>query len=900
MGGRRKKLVLGWCLALLGGSLVGSCWAQEAVASAATSQPVESSGSLQVQSGHGGSSQAHALAPDSSRDARFAQSNAAQQNTKPQAAEKDPTVEAQAQQTSRGNTSTAGQDADSGAAPVDVSDTENALGIRFIRNLALDQKAIWTSPFHLHWGDARWLLPLGEVTAGFLATDPATARAISNDPTTLSHYRSFSNYGVGSLIAAGGGLYVWGRITHDDHKRETGVLAGEAVIDSLVVNSVLEYSFQRERPYQDQGSGLFFHGGTSFPSDHAVAAWSAASVIAHEYPGPLTDLLAYGMATAVSASRVMGKEHYPSDVVVGSAIGWLIGREVYRRHHDPELGGGGWESLEGSEEERSDPQNMGSPFVPLDSWVYPALDRLAALGYISTSYEGMKPWTRIECAHLVEEAAERIAQEPTSKGDADALDARLQQEFAYEFGLFEGQRNLTANLESVYARAVSISGPALTDGYHFGQTVAYDFGRPFERGTNGQMGGAFSAAAGPVTLYVRAEYQHAPSAPAPSAAVINVIALRDIVPAPPDVPVAAIDRPELLDAYLAVNLHSWEISLGRQSFDWGPGSAGAMLWNNNIQPINVVRIVNTEPFELPSFLRFLGPVRIDQFFGRLEGHYFIRRPFILGQKLNFRLLPSLEIGYGRTFEIGGKGQPTLEFPLTAVNFLYGFFGQIRSGQTSIPGHNESEFDWTFYIPKVRNYLVFYEDMNAADDFVPFQNPPKNPFRPGIYLTRFPKIPKLDFHMEAADTESPGFHNPTFDSLEGGPTNHGDLNYWNGKYRDGETYNGFLIGNTVGRDGRAIQAWTNYWLSPRDTLAFTYKHSTVSSDFIPGGGAWQDYTWSNDLYLKSGFYLRSEIQYEHISHYPLLFTGGQQNATAIVEFGFSPRERQPQTQRPPQP
>ncbi len=414
------------------------------------------------------------------------------------------------------------------------------------------------------------------------------------------------------------------------------------------------------------------------------------------------------------------------------------------------------------------------------------------------------------------------------------------------------------------------------------------------------MGGAFSAAAGPLTIYVDAEYQHAPAAPAPSPAVLNVIAYRDIVPAPPDVPVAPIDQPQLLDAYLALNVHNWEISIGRQSLDWGPGLGGALLWNNNIQPVSMARIVNPEPFELPSFLRFLGPVRFDQFFGRLEGHYFIRRPFILGQKINFKPLPSLEIGFGRTFEIGGTGQPTLEAPLTAKNFLYGFFGRVESVQLSVPGHNESEFDWTFYVPKVRNYVVFYGDMNAADDPVPWFNPPKNPFRPGIYITHFPKIPRLDLHVEAADTESPGFHNPTFDPTEGGPTNHGDLNYWNGGYRDGETYNGFLIGNIVGRDGRAIQAWTNYWLSPRDTLQFTYRHSTVSADFIPGGGAWQDYAWSNDLYSKTGFYLRSEVQYEHITRYPLLFNGRQHNVTAIVEFGFSLRERQPATQRPPQP
>lgn len=796
-------------------------------------------------------------------------------------------------ESSRATTQDVGQ-----ATSPDVDDNENAVGIQFIKNLASDQKAIWTSPFHLHWDDATWLLPLGEVTAGFMATDPATARALPSSSTTINHFRTFSNYGVGSLIAAGGGMYVWGRLTHDEHKRETGVLAAEAVINSLAVDETLKYTFQRERPYQDSGEGLFFHNGTSFPSEHAAAAWSAASVIAHEYPGPLTDLLVYGVATGVTASRVMGKEHYPSDVVIGSAIGWLIGREVYRKHHDPDLGGAGWDTLSGNDdtEEHRDPQKMGSPFVPLDSWVYPALDRLAALGYVSTLFEGMKPWTRIECAHLTEQAGERIAQQADDGTEAAGLEVRLEQEFAYEFGLLEGgQRNLTANVESVYARTVSISGPALTDGYHFGQTIAYDFGRPFERGTNGQVGGSFSASAGPVTLYVRAEYQHAPAAPAPSTAVINVIALRDAVPAAPDVPVPAIDQPQLLDAYLAVNLSNWQISLGRQSLDWGPGPGGSMIWNNNIEPMNMVRIVNPEPVEMPGFLHFLGPARFDQFFGRLEGHYFIRRPFLLGQKISFKPLPSLEFGFARTFEIGGEqipGQPQQnESPLTFANFLHGFFGRVYPpGSNGVPGHNESEFDWTFYIPRVHNYIVFYGDMNAADDPVPWFNPPKNPFRPGIYITRFPRIPKLDFHIEAADTESPGFNNPSLTSLEGGPTNHGDLNYWNSSYRDGETYNGFLIGNTVGRDGRAIQTWANYWISSRDTLQFSYKHSTVSSDFIPGGGCWQDYTWSNDLYTKSHFYLRTEFQFEHISHYPILFTGPQQNFTAVIELGFLPTER----------
>lgn len=772
-------------------------------------------------------------------------------------------------------------------------DDDNAVGMQFVRHLIEDQQAIWTSPFRLSPGDGSWLMPFAATTAGFIATDPATARAISNSTTTINHYRSFSNYGIAGMIGAGGGMYVWGRMTHDEHKRETGMLAGEAAINAVGVSTLLSYAFQRQRPYQGNGAGHFFSGGSSFPSDHAVAAWSIASVIAHEYPGPLTDLLAYGGATAISLSRVMGKEHYPSDVLVGSAIGWLIGREVYRLHHNPDLGGGSWPPLSGDEEERRQPANMGSPFVPLDSWIYPALDRLAALGYITTSFQGMKPWTRIECAHLVEEGADNLESQPSPPADAFALLDRLQQEFTYEIGLFKGQENLTANVDSIYARGVSISGPALTDSYHFGQTVSYDFGRPFERGLNEQIGGSFSAAAGPMTVYVRTEYQHAPFAPALSPAAVAVIAERDAVPAPPDVAVPTVDQLALLDAYVGVNLDNWQISLGRQSIDWGPGVGGSLIWSDNIQPMNMARVVNPEPFELPGFLRFLGPTRVDQFFGRLEGQYYVRRPFMIGQKVSFKPLPSLELGFSRTLEIGGDGPGAT--PLTGGNLVRGLFGRVAPGTNSVPGHSQSEFDWTFYVPHVNNYLVFYGDMYAADDPVPWFNPPKNPFRPGLYITRFPKISKLDLHIEAADTESPGFSNHTLTSLEGTPSNTGDLNYWNGEYRDGSTYNGFLIGNTVGRDGIALQGWMNYWLSARNVLGFTYKNSVVRSQFIPGGGAWQDYAWSDDLHLKSGFYLKSQIQYEHISHYPILFNGPQRNVTAILELGFQPRERRVATQ-----
>ena len=64
----------------------------------------------------------------------------------------------------------------------------------------------------------------------------------------------------------------------------------------------------------------------------------------------------------------------------------------------------------GHESRESDrtPEKMASSYVPLDSWIYPAFERLVALGYVQTAYPGLRPWTRLECARLLEEAGEQI------------------------------------------------------------------------------------------------------------------------------------------------------------------------------------------------------------------------------------------------------------------------------------------------------------------------------------------------------------------------------------------------------------------------------------------------------------------------------------------------------------
>src|SRR5690348_2936880 len=583
--------------------------------------------------------------------------------------------------------------------------SESRVDFSLLRNITRDQKAIWTSPFHLRPADATWLFPFAAVTTFSIATDRSFVHALSSDPRKLNRYRTFSNGGVAALVGVGAGSYIWSYISHDGHEKETGILAGEAAVDSLLTTQALKYSFGRERPTEGQGHLDFFKGDNSFPSNHAAAAWSAATVIAHEYPGFLSQTLAYGFATAVSASVVLGKDHSPSDALIGSAVGWLIGRQIYRVHHDPDLGGSTVADLPGTENRggERDRQDMGSPFVPLDSWVYATFERLAALRYVTSAIVGLKPWTRMECARLTEEAAESLQTADASSPEAVGLVARLQQEFGYEIGRLSGGYNLTANLDSLYARTVSISGPALTDSYHFGQTVAYDFGRPYERGMNGQAGGSFDASAGPLTIYVRAEYQHAAAVPAFSDTAQDVMAHADGVPLSKVQSgfVPATNQAQLLDSYAAVDLHNFQLVVGRQSLSWAPGP-DSMMWSNNIEPVSMIRLVNPEPFLLPGFLRHLGPVRVDQFFGRLDGRPYVPNPFVYGQKVNLKLFPFLEIGLGRRAMIGGAGSGN---PLTTGNFIRSFLGVVSPHLNSVPGDTESEMDWTFYVPKVRNYIV---------------------------------------------------------------------------------------------------------------------------------------------------------------------------------------------------
>jgi PAP2 superfamily protein len=232
----------------------------------------------------------------------------------------------------------------------------------FFRNVLRDQKAIWTAPFHLHQRDGRWLAPIGLGTAALIATDQQTGDEMAESTGQLNASRivsyAGSAYGVGAVAGA---FYIAGRAGHDPRARETGVLGAEALVDSAIVVTAVKEITQRTRPSGGRSRSDFFDGGASFPSGHSIEAWSLATIIAHEYHDrPAVQIAAYGIASAVSVARFTGEKHYLSDVLVGSAMGFGIGRYVYRTHHQTKSG-----TDKGSEEEEtfSESRQKRSVFV---------------------------------------------------------------------------------------------------------------------------------------------------------------------------------------------------------------------------------------------------------------------------------------------------------------------------------------------------------------------------------------------------------------------------------------------------------------------------------------------------------------------------------------------------------
>lgn len=542
---------------------------------------------------------------------------------------------------------------------------------------------------------------------------------------------------------------------------------------------------------------------------------------------------------------------------------------------------------------------LGSTYVPMDSWVYPALDRLHSLGYVDTTFLGLRPWTRLSIVHMLQETADKIDSNPQDE-EARDIYLKLVDEFSADQEAPQ-QRTAHMELDSVYTLMRGITDTPLNDSFHLGQTIVNDYGRPYQEGFNNYSGFSARAEAGRFSLYFRGEYQHAPSATGYSLGMAEYLSNNiDLIPFDthpnqstiPLGPLNSVNDFRVIEGSISYHLAGHEISFGKNDQWLGPGLGGAMAWSTNAEAPYVFQINRVEPLRIPGVSRVTGPFRYEFFVGSLKGHSYPNAPWVHAEKVSFKPSKNTEIGFERTVIWGGKGHGCLDSatgaidpcnePITIHTFLKSFFSvqnvsYAEKYSRDDPGARFSTFDFNYRLPYLRNWLTLYADLFAHDEVNPISAPRRSAWRPGIYLSHFPVLTHMDMRVEGVST----------DPVSNAGAN-GSFLFYETIQRQGTTNNGHLFTDAFGRDAKGGQAWLTYHLSPSDYAQFSYRDVKVDQKFIPSGTTQNDYQFAVNKHIFGDFEARGWVQYERWVA-PFYKPGVQNDTTIQAQITWNPKK-----------
>lgn len=510
---------------------------------------------------------------------------------------------------------------------------------------------------------------------------------------------------------------------------------------------------------------------------------------------------------------------------------------------------------------------MDSPYIPVDSWIYPAVLRLYSMGLIDNVFLGMRPWTRASVSHMLENAGARIedADEGPATDEAQSIYEALNEELTEDTQGPCGAHQGTTRLESVYSVVRGISGTPLRDSFHLGQSIVNDYGRPYANGFNNYTGASGYAGVGRFLIYARGEFQGAPSATGYSTLLAQTLSQSDNVPfinpvtglpynqaTIPLGPVPTVTDGRVMEAYVSGHFLNHEISFGKQD-DWlGPGLGGGMAYSNNAEDIYSFRINRIEPLHIPGLSYLTGPFRYDFLVGSLKGHVAPNDPWIHVEKISFRPTENLEFGFERSVIWGGKNHE----PITLHTFLKSFFSfsavsAAEKFSRGDPGARFGSFDFSYRLPYLRKWLTLYSDGEVHDDISPIDAPRRAGWRPGVYLSHFPGVPKLDLRVEAVTTDPPV-----------STSNGGHFMYYEAVQVQGYTNKGMLIGDWIGREDKGGQAWLTYHLSGNEWVQVSARNQKAAKDFIPGGTTLNDINFQVVKRIGKDFEINGRFGFEH--------------------------------------
>lgn len=487
--------------------------------------------------------------------------------------------------------------------------------------------------------------------------------------------------------------------------------------------------------------------------------------------------------------------------------------------------------------------------IPLDSWIYPALEKLEGMGLVDSVLLGSRPFTRLEAARQVAEALSRVKHEQPPQVVRNLL-RRLQVDLRQDLdelnnpaersSYFQPLRSLDvaylykngqdSDLVSTQARqfALNYNNAGIEYSEHHNSRVTFE--------TEARLGRHLLLYARPLAEWQENQYGE-----------------------------SSDSSLSLLEGRLALGLGPLEFSAGRQSLWWGQSRHGALVLTNNAQPLDMLRLTNPTPVLLPWILRFLGPFRFDLFVSRLEEDRVVPEPYFGGLRVDFKPMPWLELGASRAVMFGG-GDRHIAFD----DFLTIVGGENLSGEEDT-SNSVASVDARVKIPKLWGAEI-YAEIGGEDeaDFlgsVPFFS--QMAYIGGVYLPRIEPSGRVELRLEYLDTTHQRKGQPVW--------------YRHGLYRSGYIYEGRILGHHAGGDSVDYFGEVQAYLPGDFTLRASYDYQK-RGESLPVQEKHHQPAVELEWFLSPHWEIRARYAFDRVENFA--FREGEKMNFCLAQLGMT--------------
>jgi hypothetical protein len=425
-------------------------------------------------------------------------------------------------------------------------------------------------------------------------------------------------------------------------------------------------------------------------------------------------------------------------------------------------------------------------YVALDSPIYQELDTLDGLGVLDTYLSEFKPISRVEAARLTLEAERNLAgserPEPLAESLIRVLRSQLSEEVAWlENDAEDDQPTMVHPIERVELSYILSGGQRrqMNNNYSLIQAeeatplLPNNDDLPTSSGSNeAARWSGWAGFGGFLTAYGEG-------------------ALAGPLTQTP----ANTNRARLVRGEVVASFGNVAVSAGEQEMAWGTGYFGSLSQGANARPFEAMRVQNIHPTLLSGFLRYLGPFRGQFFLGRLDHGRTFANPWIAGQIVSFKPLPTFELGMTHTIMFGGLSNDNYGFA--------GFIGRMTGFSTGSPAsantNSRGGIYFKFRFPSLRDMVVYQEvlgednltkEVPGVGRFLPFL---ARSYQGGVYLPRLTADGLTTARFEYA-------------ILEPNYSDHSDSLYW--------TYDNRTMGYPLGPNASEVHLGPGRWIGYR--------------------------------------------------------------------------------------